>query len=108
MRPEFQQRCLEHRRQQADAVLAEPHLYKVCDQCRSISFRTCGLCPICHGYRWDESREALIETAKTIGTTPFPLTAGTVPKFGKEPLKYFNNMNNKEEHEQKQKTTETY
>ena len=50
----------------------------------------------------------MIETAKTIGTTPFPLTAATVPKFGKEPLKYFNNMNNKEEHEQKQKTTETY
>jgi hypothetical protein len=108
MTPEAQHQWQALRRRPADAALAKLRLYKVCDQCRSISFRTCGLCPICHGYRWDESREGLIETAKIIGTTPFPLTAGTVPKFGKEPLKYFNNMNNKEEHEQKQKTTETY
>ena len=108
MTPEAQHQWQALRRRQAHAALAKLHLYKVCDQCRSISFKTCGLCPICHGYRWDESRETLIETANIIGTTPFPLTAGTVPRFSTEALKYLNKMNNKEEHEQKQKTTETY
>ena len=72
---------LNHRRNQAAAIKAEPHLYKVCDQCRSISYRTCNLCPVCHGYRWVLDEQWLLDTANIVGSTPFPLTAGVVPRF---------------------------
>jgi hypothetical protein len=95
MTPKAKQQCQDHRRHQADYILAEPHLYKVCDQCRSISYITYGLCPICHCYRWDSSPEFVITTANIIGSTPFPLTAGTVPRFSDEGLKYFKTINMK-------------
>ena len=89
MTPETQHRWQALRRKQAKTILAEPHLFKACYYCFSISKIACGLCPLCHGYRWDSTLETLIGVANTIASTPFPLTAGTVPRFADQGLNYF-------------------
>lgn len=71
----------EVRTRHVERILSSPFSYKVCDQCKSISLTTARLCPICHAYRWDSSAETVIETAKHIGKSPFPYSAGVVPRL---------------------------
>jgi len=61
--------------------MAEPRLYKACDQCRSIAFKRARICCVCGAYRFDEDPVAVIATAKETQYSPFPLTMGTVPRI---------------------------
>jgi hypothetical protein len=72
---------LNNRRRRMEAILANIQGFKVCETCRSISKKEVGLCCICHAYRWEESPDYIKEIAEIIGSTPFPLTAGTVPRL---------------------------
>ena len=65
----------------AARFIAEPHKFKVCTQCLSISMAAAGLCLVCGTYRFDCRPERVIEIATIIGSTPFPFTAGTVPRL---------------------------
>lgn len=75
---------LEHlafRQELAHIHISYPAYFKVCNQCRSISFKEVGLCKICGSYSFNESPEEVTETAKLMGSTPFPVTAGVVPRL---------------------------
>jgi recombinational DNA repair protein RecR len=69
------------RKSHVQRILEAPETYMVCTQCQSISKRTARLCPICAAYRWDHSLERIVETAKHIGRSPFPYSAGVVPRL---------------------------
>lgn len=59
---------------------ANPHLFKVCDQCRSIHTVDAGLCRICGCYRFNSDRQTVIETSELLGCNPFPMTSAVVPR----------------------------
>lgn len=62
-------------------ILSDIANHKVCDVCRSISKLSAAVCPICHAYQWILDPAYVAETANLIGATPFPITAGTVPRI---------------------------
>jgi RNA polymerase subunit RPABC4/transcription elongation factor Spt4 len=49
-------------------IMAQPHLYKVCEGCDSILKQSCNICPSCKSYRFDESEPGIIEMAKNLGS----------------------------------------
>jgi RNA polymerase subunit RPABC4/transcription elongation factor Spt4 len=59
---------LERRRMQAEAIIATPSEYKVCEGCGSILRRGAGICPLCKSYRFDESGERVVAQAKELGS----------------------------------------
>jgi hypothetical protein len=61
---------------------SEPRYYKVCEQCLVISCSHAGCCRACGAYRFDTSHKAVIESAKLIGSSPFP--EGVVPRLWRE------------------------
>jgi hypothetical protein len=69
------------RRARAIGILAEPHDHKVCDQCRSVSRKSARICPICGTYRFHSSKRIVVKVAKLIRASPFPYSAGVVPRF---------------------------
>lgn len=73
-------RHLAGRRARAEGFIAEPHRFKVCDLCNSISPVSAGLCRVCGGYCWHTDRKTVIRIARIIRKTPFPLTSGVVPR----------------------------
>jgi len=79
MTGDYQQRFLKFRQEWAQRCIENPHLFKTCDQCRSISYEDEGRCYLCGCYRFNESPEFVIESAKIIGSSPFP--AGVVPRL---------------------------
>jgi hypothetical protein len=72
---------LARRRAKATRFATNPERYKVCAQCWSIAPLREGVCRICGTYRWDKSLERVREVAEMIGRSPFPVTAGTVPRL---------------------------
>jgi hypothetical protein len=72
---------LERRKVQAAKIVAEPHKFKVCDQCSSIAFKQAGICPVCHAYLFDESPARVEGIAKYNTNFAFPQTAGVVPRL---------------------------
>ena len=51
----------------AAKIIAEPHLYKVCEGCDSIVSERVSTCPNCHGYRFNAEPEVVIEQATLLG-----------------------------------------
>jgi hypothetical protein len=69
----------------AEQICANAEEFKVCTVCLSIAFQRAGTCPICRSYRWYYSAEAVRLVARIMQQSPFPFTAGTVPRFIVEP-----------------------
>ncbi len=53
---------------QAEAIMASPSEYKVCEGCGSILRRTAAICPLCKSYRFDDSEEQVVGQAKELGS----------------------------------------
>lgn len=70
----------QERRQTVNAILAAPEQFKSCDQCRSISQKSLGVCPFCGCYRFKEDAETVRATASEMGARPYPLNSPVVPR----------------------------
>ena len=57
---------LSERAAKAAKIAAEPQLYKVCEGCDSIVTKRVTTCPSCHGYRFAEDPNVVIEQAKIL------------------------------------------
>ena len=69
------------RRERINRILEAPQKYKECEQCRSISFKHAGRCPICRCYRFIEDPLAVAATALEMRERPFPLSAAVAPRI---------------------------
>lgn len=58
---------LEQRAQQAAKIISSPKEYKVCEGCESIVAKKAVTCPNCHGYRFDDAPQRVIEQARILG-----------------------------------------
>ena len=58
---------LSERAAKAAKIAEEPQLYKVCEGCDSIVTKRVTTCPSCHGYRFDEDPQAVVQQAKILG-----------------------------------------
>ena len=61
---------LAERAERAAKIIAEPERFKICEGCESIVAARVVTCPNCHGYRFDEQAEAVIEQAKLLASRP--------------------------------------
>ena len=52
----------------AAKIAEEPHLYKVCEGCDSIVTRRVATCPSCHGYRFNENPNVVVQQAQILGS----------------------------------------
>jgi rRNA maturation endonuclease Nob1 len=59
---------LSERAAKAAKIAEEPHLYKVCEGCDSIVTKRAATCPSCHGYRFNEDPEEVVQQAKILGS----------------------------------------
>jgi hypothetical protein len=66
---------------QAEAICAKADQFKVCSCCLSISFQRAPLCPLCHGYLWYESADAVKLVARLTQRSAVPFTAGVAPRL---------------------------
>ena len=73
-------RHLAARQKQAEQIISTVRRFKVCEQCRSISYKSAQVCSVCGAYRFDEDPEIVRSTAKEMGANPFPTTSATVPR----------------------------
>jgi RNA polymerase subunit RPABC4/transcription elongation factor Spt4 len=61
---------LADRAARAEKIIAAPDNFKVCEGCDSIVTARVVSCPNCHGYRFDESPERVVEQARLLATRP--------------------------------------
>ena len=61
---------LTDRAARAEKIIAAPDNFKVCEGCDSIVTARVVNCPNCHGYRFDESPERVVEQARHLATRP--------------------------------------
>jgi rRNA maturation endonuclease Nob1 len=61
---------LSERARKAAKIAEQPSLYKVCEGCESIVSREANTCPNCHGYRFDEDDQRVIDQARLLGSRP--------------------------------------
>jgi uncharacterized paraquat-inducible protein A len=61
---------LADRAARAQKIIASPDDYKVCEGCESIVAERATTCPNCHGYRFDDSPERVVEQATHLATRP--------------------------------------
>jgi RNA polymerase subunit RPABC4/transcription elongation factor Spt4 len=61
---------LADRAARAEKIIAAPGSFKVCEGCDSIVTARVVDCPNCHGYRFDESPELVVEQARLLATRP--------------------------------------
>ena len=61
---------LADRAARAEKIIAAPDNFKVCEGCDSIVTERVVNCPNCHGYRFDESPERVVEQARLLATRP--------------------------------------
>jgi len=59
---------LKERALKAEKIVAKPTEYKVCEGCESIVTARVVTCPNCHGYRFNENPEAVVEQARLLGS----------------------------------------
>lgn len=59
---------LTERAAKAAKIAEEPHLYKVCEGCDSIVTRRVATCPSCHGYRFNENPNVVVQQAQILGS----------------------------------------
>jgi recombinational DNA repair protein RecR len=69
------------RQKRAAEILATVDQFKVCDQCRSISYKRAQTCTVCGAYRFNDKPALVSKTAREMGANPFPTTSGTVPRL---------------------------
>jgi hypothetical protein len=69
------------RRAKADQIIANAANFKVCDTCWAIIRTHAGKCAVCGAYRFREGVASVRAIAEMTKQSPFPLTAGTVPRF---------------------------
>ncbi len=74
-------RHLACRQKRAEQIIVELEKFKVCGQCRSISYKHAATCVVCGAYRFNEAPEAVRRTARKMGSNPFPVTSGIVPRI---------------------------
>ncbi len=72
------------RQERANEILAAVDQFKVCDQCRSISYKRAQACSVCGAYRFEERPEIVRKAAREMGSHPFPRTSGTIPRLAAE------------------------
>jgi hypothetical protein len=58
---------LNERARQASKIASQPEDYKICEGCESIVARRVHFCPNCHGYRFNENSQAVIDQAILLG-----------------------------------------
>jgi len=61
---------LEDRAARAKKIIEAPENFKVCEGCESIVTARVVTCPNCHGYRFDESPERVVEQAGLLASRP--------------------------------------
>jgi len=61
---------LAERAARAQKIIDAPENFKVCEGCESIVTERVVTCPNCHGYRFDESPERVVEQAKLLASRP--------------------------------------
>ena len=61
---------LSDRAARAQKIIASPQDFKVCEGCESIVAERAVTCPNCHGYRFDESSERVVEQAVLLASRP--------------------------------------
>ncbi len=75
-----QERHLAARQRRAEQIISEVTRFKVCEQCRSIFYKSAQVCSVCGAYRFEDEPTAVRATAKEMGASPFPITSATVPR----------------------------
>lgn len=68
------------RRERIRGIRFDPDVFKVCDQCRSIYYKSARICSFCGAYRFNFGRDVVLETTRLMGLVPFPYTAPVVPR----------------------------
>jgi hypothetical protein len=61
---------LADRAARAEKIIAAPENFKVCEGCESIVTMRVTSCPNCHGYRFDEAPERVVEQARLLASRP--------------------------------------
>ena len=61
---------LADRAARAEKIIAAPENFKVCEGCESIVTMRVTSCPNCHGYRFDEAPERVVEQARMLASRP--------------------------------------
>lgn len=61
---------LEERAARAEKIIAAPENFKVCEGCESIVAARVVTCPNCHGYRFDDSAERVVDQARVLASRP--------------------------------------
>ena len=61
---------LQDRAARARKIVETPQNYKVCEGCDSVVAERVVTCPNCHGYRFDESPERVVEQANLLASRP--------------------------------------
>jgi len=61
---------LEDRAARARKIVGAPQNYKVCEGCESVVAARVVTCPNCHGYRFDESPDRVVEQANLLASRP--------------------------------------
>lgn len=61
---------LADRAARAEKIIAAPGKFKVCEGCESIVTMRVASCPNCHGYRFDEAPERVVEQARLLASRP--------------------------------------
>ena len=61
---------LQDRAARARKIVAAPQTYKVCEGCEAVVAARVVTCPNCHGYRFDESPERVVEQANLLASRP--------------------------------------
>ena len=59
---------LKDRARKAEKIIANPASFKVCEGCDSIVTARVATCPNCHGYRFNEQPEAVVEQARLLAS----------------------------------------
>ena len=61
---------LQDRAARARKIIEDPQNFKVCEGCESIVTARVATCPNCHGYRFDDSSERVVEQANLLASRP--------------------------------------
>lgn len=59
---------LQERARKAEKIIAKPTDFKVCEGCDSIVSARVATCPNCHGYRFDDTPEMVIQQARLLAS----------------------------------------
>lgn len=81
MNPEVVNDHLQRRIKAAQAIIANPQDFIVCEQCRSLHRKTASHCHICGAYRWLTEPGDVQVAAMVDGSRPFPITSAVVPRL---------------------------